>query len=322
MKIAILGGGGCFALNFARMCNERGIDHFGIGRSQKLLPFWTIDHSYLFRVLNLVTELPAIMAVLDTELPDVIVNFAAQGEGAASFGDNAPDFFETNTVALSRLVLELRKRDYLQRFVHIGSSEVYGSVEKPSKETDLLNPSSPYAISKAAFDQYLTTMFKVHGFPMNIIRPSNCYTPGQQLHRLIPKTIICALNKHKLPLEGGGKAQKSYLHATDLSNAIMSVIDKWKAGAIYNVGPVSPISIEALVSHVAQSCGISFDELVEVVPDRVGQDSKYHLDSTAIASDCGWTQTINLGRGLAGMVEWVKRFPELLDADMAYRHRQ
>ena len=77
MKVAVLGGGGCFALNFARLCNERGIDHFGIGRSKKFPPFWEIEHHYRYWKLHLVTELPAIMAVLDTERPDAIVNFAA-----------------------------------------------------------------------------------------------------------------------------------------------------------------------------------------------------------------------------------------------------
>ena len=321
MKVCILGGGGCFALNFANLCEERKIEHFGIGRSNKLPPFWVVDHDYRYSTVHLVEEHPILLRRLEQEQPDVIVNFAAQGEGAASFFQNAPDFFRTNTYGLSRLVVGLLDKKWLKRFIHIGSSEVYGSVETPSKETDLLNPSSPYAISKAAFDQYLQTMWKVYAFPMNIIRPSYCYTPGQQLHRVIPKAIICALSGKKLKLEGGGKAKKSYLHAIDLSKAILSVLDSPHIGATYNVGPVSPISIAALVNHIAEGCGVSFEELVEEVPDRVGQDSKYHLDSTLIAKDCGWTQTMNLARGLGTMIEWVKKYPELLQMDTTYRHR-
>lgn len=321
MKIAILGGGGAFALNFARVCHERGIQHFGIGRSQPLRPFWVVHHHYPYRVLHLVDQLDAAIAVLDTERPDVIVNFAAQGEGAASFGENAPDFFRTNLWGFSRLILGLQNRDYLRRFVHIGSSEVYGSVDRPAKETDDLRPSSPYAISKAAFDQYLNTMAKVHHFPMNIVRPSNCYTPGQRLHRVIPKAIICAFKKEKLRLEGGGKAQKSYLHATDLSRAIFDVIDRAPLGKTYNVGPASPIAIRTLVSAVADACDVSFDDLAMDVPDRIGQDAKYHLDATEIAKDCGWTQTINILRGLETMVRWVNDYPELLTMNTSYQHR-
>jgi dTDP-glucose 4,6-dehydratase len=322
MKIAILGGGSCFALNLANLLHTRRIEHFGIGRSPvKHSAFWVVNHDYRYKQAHVVDELDVVMGYLDEEEPDVIVNIAAQGEGAASFGDNAPDFFRTNTWGLARLVVELRKRDYLERFVQIGTSELYGSTEKPAKETDCLRPSSPYAISKAAFDQYLDSMFKTANFPMNIIRPCNCYTPGQQLYRIIPKAIIHALTGHKLPLHGGGKAQKSYLHATDLSNAILDVIQKAPLGKTYNVAPAGPISIAAIVNDVAEECGISFEELVDVVPDRVGQDARYHLDATEIAKDTGWTQTINLGRGLHTMVQWVKANPELLTMPTSYEHR-
>lgn len=321
MKVAILGGGGCFALNFATHLHKNCIAHFGIGRSKpKPAPFWLVEHHYRYHALHLVTSLAATMAVLDTERPDVIVNFAAQGEGAASFGENAPDFFTTNCIALIRLVLELEKRSYLRRFVQIGSSEVYGSPEAPAKESDPLRPTSPYSISKAAFDQYLDSMWRTAKFPMNIVRPSNCYVEGQQLHRVIPKAILCALKGEKLQLHGGGKAMKSYLHATDLSRAIVRVIADAPYGTTYNVGPDEPISIRDVVSRVAGVCGLTFGELVAEVPDRVGQDAKYHLDSSAIKA-FGWRQEIMLGDGIAGMVDWVKKYPELLTMDTAYRHR-
>ena len=323
MKIAILGGGSCFALDFARLLHSSGIEHFGIGRSKpKSAPFWLLDHHYRYWDLHLVNQLDAVMGVLDTECPDIIVNWCAQGEGASSFTDYAPDFFMTNTVALVRLVLELQKRSYLRRFVQIGSSEVYGSTEKPAKETDCLRPTSPYSASKAAFDHYLDSMWRTAKFPMNIVRPSNCYVEGQQLHRIIPKAIVFALTGRKLPLHGGGKAQKSYLHARDLSKAIMAVIERAAPGASYNVAPTSSISIGALVGFVAETCGVSFDELVEESPDRVGQDAKYLLDATAIARDCGWTMTVGLARGLEGMVSWVRKYPELLTMPTTYEHRR
>lgn len=322
MKIAILGGGGCFALNFARHLDSKQVDHFGIGRSgPKAPPFWLAPQGYRFWALHLVDQMQATLAVLDTERPDVIVNFAAQGEGAASFGEYAPDFFRTNTWGLCKLVIELKKRDYLKRFVQIGTSELYGSTAAPAKETDPLQGTSPYAISKQAFDQVLEAMHRIHGFPMNVVRPSNCYTEGQQLYRVIPKAIVCALSGKKLPLQGGGKAQKSYLHATDLSRAVLNVIEKAPLGKVYNVAPAGPISIRSLVSTVAEASGISFEELVEEVPDRPGQDAKYWLNAEAIARDCGWTQSIGLKRGVEGMVSWVRKFPELLTMETNYVHR-
>jgi dTDP-glucose 4,6-dehydratase len=321
MKVCLLGGGGAFALNFASYLDKLGIDHFGIGRSKpKPAPFWLVKHHYRYHALHLVTSMDATMAVLDTERPDVIVNFAAQGEGAASFGENAPDFFTTNCIALIRLVLELQKRSYLRRFVQIGSSEVYGSPEAPAKETDPLRPTSPYSISKAAFDQYLDSMWRTAKFPMNIVRPSNCYVEGQQLYRVIPKAILCAVKGEKLQLHGGGRALKSYLHAEDLSRAISLVIEKAPYGTTYNVGPDSPISIRDLVNCVAEACLVRLGDLVTVVPDRIGQDAKYHLDSSAIKA-LGWEHVVPLRLGLAGMVSWINSYPELRTADTAYRHR-
>lgn len=322
MKIAVLGGGGCFALNFAKHLHEKKINHFGIGRSgPKLAPFWQAPPSYRYWRFHMASELPAVMAILDAERPDVIVNYAAQGEGAASFGENAPDFFDFNCTALVRLVLQLKTRDYLKRFLHIGTSELYGSTNAPAKETDPYRPSSPYAISKAAFDQYLVSMHTTTGFPMNIVRPSNCYVEGQQLHRVIPKTIICALAGRKLPLQGGGKAMKSYLHASDLSLAVMAVIDKAAVGKIYNVAPAAPVTIKALIAHIAETCGISYEELVEEVPDRIGQDAKYWLDAGAITKDLQWAPTVNLGCGISRMVKWAKDYPELLNMRTEYEHR-
>lgn len=321
MKVAILGGGGCFALNFAEVLAMNGIDHFGIGRSpQKEPAFWQVSHDYRYYQAHLLRNFKGTLNVLDEEKPDVIVNFAAQGEGAASFGDYAADFFLTNCVGLINLVGELRRRDYWKRFIQIGSSEIYGSPDHAAREDDPLDPTSPYSISKAAFDQYLVSMFKNFKFPMNIVRPSNCYVPGQQLHRIIPKTMVMALKGHKVPLHGGGRAAKSYMHAADLSIAILRIIRGAPFGEIYNVGPDRPIEIRQLIMQIAEVIGIEYDDLVEVVGDRVGQDSRYWLDSTKIKK-LGWTMQIPLRNGLEEMWHWVKTNPGLTSLPLDYQHR-
>lgn len=320
MRIGVLGAGGCFAQDFTRYVHSLGIDTFGIGRSRKDRPFWLVHNGYRYHVLHLGKDLHKVMTVLDIERPDVIVNYAAQGEGAASFGDNAPDFFRTNCVALLELQRELSKRSYLRRFVHIGSSEVYGSPDEPATEKTAIKATSPYAWSKVAFDGCLESFWRTEKFPMNIVRPSNCYVEGQQLHRIIPKAILCALKGEKLPLHGGGRAVKSYLHARDLSRAVMRVIADAPFGTTYNVGPDHPIAIREVVALIAGQCGIPFDRLVEDVSERVGQDAKYHLDSSAIKA-LGWRQEIMLGEGIERMIAWVRAFPELLTLDTRYIHK-
>ena len=96
--------------------------------------------------------------------------------------------------------------------MQIGSSEVYGGTVRPAKETDMPNPTSPYAISKLAADFHILSCYNHNGFPGNVIRPSNCYGSGQYVYRIIPKAILYALNDKKFPIEGGGKAKKSFMH--------------------------------------------------------------------------------------------------------------
>lgn len=312
MKIGILGGGGCFALNFARMCIGKHVDFFGIGRSAPKHPaLWLAPDNYRYYVHHLVDNLPDALEILDFEQPDIIVNFAAQGEGGASFGENAPLFYRTNCEGLVRMVQELKKRRYLNLFVHISTSELYGSNEQPVAEDAPLKPTSPYAISKAAFDQHLQAIGRVDGFPFIILRPSNCYTPGQQLWRIIPRTFIAALYGVPMILKGGS-ALKSFLHADDLSRAIFKVLMYKPVGRIFNVGPTLCTSIEEVVWKVFRYCDREkdFKKLVTKVPPRLGEDQCYVLDSTEIGK-LGWKQTINWKEGLKTMYDWVRSYPEL-----------
>ena len=133
----------------------------------------------------------------------------------------------------------------------------YGSVNHATKETEPIKLTSPYAASKVAFDMYLESAFKFLDFPMNIIRPSNAYGPGQLLHRVIPKTVVLGLNDLKLPLHGGGRAEKSFIHSRDLGRAIQLVDENAPLGEVYNVGPENPTSIREVVGLVEKLLEIS-----------------------------------------------------------------
>jgi dTDP-glucose 4,6-dehydratase len=155
---------------------------------------------------------------------------------------------------------------------------------------------------------YLESVHKFLKFPMNIIRPSNAYCPGQLLHRVIPKAVWCGLTGNKLPLHGGGHAEKSYIHARDLGRAIHLVSEKAPLGVIYNAGPAQPTSIREVVERTAKALGMSFEELCTVTGDRLGQDSRYWLDSSRIKADLGWEPEIGWDEGLAEMVSWGRRY--------------
>jgi dTDP-glucose 4,6-dehydratase len=314
---AILGGGGSFAIHTAFWL----LDHanpkkvIGIGRNPLRDEPFSLGIArrprYAYHAYHVTYELDLLLELLDREKPEIIVNYAAQGEGAVSW-KHSWRFFETNSMGLARLAEELMKRKWLERFIHIGTSEMYGSVDRAVTEEEPIKPSSPYAASKVAFDMYLMSVHKFLGFPMNVIRPSNAYCPGQLLHRVVPKAVLMGLTGRKLPLHGGGRAEKSYIHARDLGRAIQLVAEKAPLGTIYNAGPAEPTAIRTLVEKTADALGIKFEDLAEVTADRLGQDSRYWLDSSAIKRDCGWAPEIGLDEGLREMVAWGRKYLDQL----------
>ena len=327
-RYAVLGGGGSFGIHTSKYLLEQSDAErvIGVGRNPARPEPFTLnvgkrDKRYSYHAYHVTHEMDLLLELLDKEKPQVIVNYAAQGEGAVSW-KHSWRFFETNSMALARLAEELMKRSYLERFIQIGTSEMYGSVEHATKEDEPIKPTSPYAASKVAFDMYLMSVHKFLKFPMNIIRPSNAYCPGQLLHRVIPKAVVCGLTGRKLPLQGGGRAEKSYIHARDLARAIHMVAEKAPLGTIYNVGPLKPTSIRTLVEIIAKVMGLPFEQLCQVTEDRLGQDSRYWLDSSAIKHDLGWEPKISLEEGIKDMVEWGKTYlDQLRDWPMDYTLR-
>ena len=309
MKVGLLGGGNPHALAIARHFASLGIDCFGIGRGpKKPAPLWQVPKGYRYYQAR-VGE-PSALNCLDHERPEWVISFCAQGEGAASFGESSWMFYQTNVVFLVQLVDELRKRQYLKRFIQIGSSEIYGSTSEPAQEDARPNPTSPYSVSKLCFDAHLEVMYRVHGFPMNIVRPSNCVTVGQQLHRIVPRAAICAVYGQKMQLQGGGLARKSYLDTEDLARGILTVLDKGTVGEIYNCGPQNPLAIRVIVGTVSALAGVEWSALVEETPARTGEDGCYWLDSAKLRT-LGWKPEVPIDMALMRVIAWARAYPEL-----------
>lgn len=309
-------------MNLARHLVDRGDDVLSISRSpMRSAPFtYGLRGNERFSYEQChIHNTSETMWLLEQFEPEQIVNFAALCEVALSW-DHALDYYETNLMSLVRLTNELYKARWLKRFIQIGSSEVYGSVVRPVDENAGINPSSPYAVSKAVFDFHLRAIARHKGFPAVIALPSNGYCEGQTLNRIIPKTIIAALTGTKLQLQGGGVARKSYLHADDISDGIMLLMEKGGLGETYNIGPDNSFSIREIVEFTANICGKTLDDVAEIAPERLGQDAQYLLDSTKIKL-LGWRQKIFITEGLTRMVDWVKKYPELLTMDQTYTHR-
>lgn len=316
---AILGAGCCFAQHTALHLLDHGVDRVvGVGRHG---PAWNWnlvinkrDHC-TFAVQD-IRKTDELIALLRSIKPSVIINFAAEGESGGSFHD-AAKYFDTNCTALVRLVEGLHNNSpWLKRFVQVSSGEVYGSVIGPSRETDPLWPTSPYAASKAAFDHFLVAYHKRRMFPMNIVRPSNTYGEGQQLYRIVPKAIMFGLTGKQMPLYGSGKGEKSYLHVSDMAAGIAMVADRAPLGRIYNLAPRLPVTTRDLCAVVARLLGISETQLYHDVGLRRGTDARYWLDSQAAEKDFGWTPRLTLAAGIKRMIEWHRERLEFLTAQL------
>lgn len=313
MKVwAVLGGGGWVGSHLLRhlLLHEPEVRIVVVGRSPERAPALLLhrgidDARYEYHQIHLVSETDRLLSMLDDIRPEVIVNLAAQGEEAASWAQ-AWRYFETNTVALARIVEAIAEAGWLRRWVQIGSASVYGSGKDASSEGARLAPATPYAVSKAAADLYLQAVQAVKSFPATILRPPGLYGPGQQVYRVIPRAILCALLGRRLPLHGGGEAKKFYLHVEDLCRVIHRAGETGQPGRVYNVGPTEGVSIRAVVDMIGHKTGVRFDELVDLAPSRGKQDTQASLDSARARLELGWEPTISLSRGLDDMIAWMR----------------
>ncbi len=305
----LLGGGGVFAVHTAKYLLEHAdpCKVICVGRNMPRSPAFTLevgkgDPRYSYHQIHIVYEQDRLFELFDAERPEVIINFAALAY--ATSWHRSYRYYETNVVALAKICEALMARDYLEKFVQIGTSELYGSVERPAAEDAPLQPTSPYSVSKMAADLHLQTLWAVRQFPMNILRPSNGYGPGQLLYRVLPRAVLCGLTGRKLPLEGGGKVRKSYIHTRDIARAIYLIAEKPPQGRLNNAGPEQPISVHDLAALVADELGMPLDQLCTVTAARPGEDAQYWLDSSLIKRELGWEPEIDLRTGIRDMIAW------------------
>jgi dTDP-glucose 4,6-dehydratase len=230
-------------------------------------------------------------------------------------------WFETNTVALARLVNHLRRRDYVQRYLHVSSPEVYGSCVGRVLEDAPLNPSTPYAASKASADLLLRTYEKQFGFPLLTVRATNVYGAGQQLFKIIPRTIIYLRLDQRIELHGGGHAVKSYIHIRDVSRGELAILERGRIGQLYHLSPDSGIAIRDVVRLLAERMRTTLERTTRTVEERPGQDSAYVIDSSLARQELGWTPRVSIQEGLSEVVEWVDaNWDVVRDSALNYQH--
>ena len=299
----------------------------GISRSPEsaslFLPYKQRRSSnFEFHQVDLVREPNKLMSVLDQVRPRYVINLAALSEVEPS-NQMPEEYFQTNCLGVIRLCNHLRSSPSLERYLHVSTAEVYGDCPEPIKETAPLQPSTPYAASKAAADLYLATLWKRFQFPVVIVRSSNVYGKHQQLHKIIPRTLIYLNQEKKLQLHGQGHAVRSYLHVRDVVRGAMSAMYYGTSGDIYNFATDVYTTIRTLVKTMCEYMSREFEESVVDVEDRIGgQDHHYLLDCSKAGTDLGWSSHISLEEGLKEVVAWVEdNWDEIRRESLEYVHK-
>ena len=242
-----------------------------------------------------------------TYKPDVVVHFAAETHVDRSI--TGPQvFLETNVIGTG-VLLDACLRYGIQRFHHVSTDEVYGTLPlqggNPFTEQNPLMPSSPYAASKASSDLLVLSYYKTYGLPITISRCSNNYGTHQYPEKLIPLMVQRALQDAPLPVYGDGLNVRDWIHVVDHCRAIDFILQKGTVGEVYNVGASEEIPNIKLVKQILDVLGKSY-ELIRYVPDRLGHDLRYAIDSSKLET-LGWKPEYTIEDTLQGIVEWYRK---------------
>lgn len=245
--VLIIGSNSFSGSTFADFALSQGCKVIGISRSAEpndvFLPYkWHEYKNFIFFELDLNRHLKELTKLVHDIRPDYVVNFAAQSMVGESW-QNPGDWFMTNAVSTIKFHDELRKCNFLKRYVHVSTPEVYGNCSGFVSEDFGFNPSTPYAVSRAATDMSLRTFRAAYNFPVVTTRAANVYGPGQQLYRIIPRTILFILLGRKLQLHGGGISTRSFIHINDVCDATWKIMKNGRNGETYHISTDQVISI-------------------------------------------------------------------------------
>jgi dTDP-glucose 4,6-dehydratase len=235
---------------------------------------------------------------------DAVVHFAAESHVDRSIL-GAADFVMTNVVGTQTL-LDSALKHGIDKFVHVSTDEVYGSIEEGSwDESQPLLPNSPYSASKASSDLLARAYHRTHGLPVCITRCSNNYGPYQFPEKVIPLFVTNLVDGAHVPLYGEGTNVRDWLHVDDHCRGIHLVLTGGRPGEVYNIGGGTELTNKELTGLLLEATGTDWDR-VDRVQDRLGHDLRYSVDISKITAELGYSPQVPFTQGLADTVEWYR----------------
>jgi len=307
MKLLVTGGLGFIGCNFCRSmltrhsdCELINVDKMGVGANPASLRDIENDKRYAFVKGDICN--PRLVDKLVRGM-DAVVNIAAETHVDRSIVDPYA-FLKNNTIGTFTILDSIRKHNKKARLVHVSTDEVYGqALEGSFTENTPANPSNPYSASKAAADMFVLSYQKTYDLNVSITRCTNNFGPYQLPEKLIPKTIIRALRNLPIPIYGSGTNIRDWIYVQDHCEALDAVLQKGKAGEVYNVSAGNEIPNIEIAKKILAMLHKP-ESLINFVEDRPGHDVRYSLDSTKTRSLLGWQPQFSFQQSLESTVQW------------------
>ncbi len=311
MKLLVTGGAGFIGSAFIRTtldawpdCRIVNVDKLTYAGNLENLQPVAHDARYTFERVD-ICDAAELERVWQKHQPSAVVHFAAESHVDRSIHSPAP-VIQTNLVGTFTL-LDAARRLGIERFLHVSTDEVYGSIPEPHEatESDPLHTSSPYSASKAGSDLLALSYATTFKLPVTVTRASNNYGPYQFPEKLIPLMISNALEDKPLPVYGDGMQVRDWLYVDDHASAIRAALTQGRAGEVYNIGGSRSLPNIEVVKRILEATGKP-ESLIRYVTDRPGHDRRYALSSEKIEHETGWKPAMAFEEGLARTVAWYR----------------
>jgi len=310
-KILVTGGAGFIGSNFVRMMVRDtthdivNVDALTYAGNLENLVDLEGNKRHLF-VRADIADTASMTKVFGDHRPDVVVHFAAESHVDRSVLD-ATAFLRTN-VAGTQVLLDQSRAHKVQRFVHVSTDEVYGSLGPWGyfNEDTPIQPNSPYSSSKAGSDLLVRAAVHTHHMDCVITRCSNNYGPYQFPEKLIPLIIANAMEGKKLPVYGDGRNLRDWIFVEDHCTGVRAAMERGKAGEVYNFGGNAERENIEVIRQILKLVGRG-EDLITYVKDRPGHDRRYAMDVSKAKATLGWTPSFTFEDGIRQTVDWYVR---------------
>jgi dTDP-glucose 4,6-dehydratase len=309
-NLLVTGGCGFIGSNFINYYKEK-------NPNIKIINFDKLDYcsdknnvNYDKLIIGNLKNKDLVLHVLNEYEIDAVIHFAAQTHVDNSFG-NSLDFTIDNILGTHTLLECCRVYNKINRFIHISTDEVYGEVDINHigcSEKSILNPTNPYAATKAGAEFIVRSFYYSFNMPIIITRGNNVYGPRQYPEKLIPKFINQLLNNKKCTIHGKGLTRRNFIYILDVVKAIDIILEKGNINNIYNIGTNNEYSVyeiaEKLIKYLKPSDKI--EDWIEFITDRNFNDYRYAINSNELRN-LGWKENIEFNKGLENTIKYFKK---------------